>query len=125
MNALSSLTPEQRAYAQEKKKEKREAGLAMFKTSWADDSYWLQLAKEANVKLAHPHIAPSGIKLDKFAKQLKLSDNWAEGFFGVTHQNTTKSIKLENARRKDGEKYPMRLYQGLLLELWKENQNVQ
>lgn len=117
---LTPITPEQRALGLEKKKEKREAGLAMLKTSWADEGYWMQLAREANVKLAPMHIAPSGIRLDKFAKQLNLPENWGEGFFGINHNNTTKSIKLENARRKEGEKYPMKMYQGMLLELWKE-----
>lgn len=119
-------TPEMLAKAQLARKEKRENGLATFKTEYLDDPRWVELAKEAGdflgvkIKLPQHHIAPSGRKLVKLAEQLGLPDNWGEAMFGINFTNPTAAIKLENSRRADGEKYNYRCYVGHLLEMWKE-----
>lgn len=118
------VTPEMLAKAQLARKEKREGGLATFKTNYLDDHRWVELAKEAGIKLPQHHIAPSGRKLVKLAEQLGLSDNWGEAMFGINFTNPTAAIKIENSRRADGEKYNMRCYVGYVLEMWKEMKNV-
>lgn len=115
-----NVTPEMLAKAQLARKEKRENGLATFKTEYADDHRWVELAKKAGIKLPQHHIAPSGRKLVKLAEQLGLPDNWGEAMFGINFTNPTAAIKLENSRRADGEKYNHRMYCGHLLEMWKE-----
>lgn len=114
------VTPEMLAKAKLARKENRENGLATYKTQYADDCRWVELAKEAGVKLPQHHIAPSGRKLNKLAEQLGLPDNWGEAMFGINFTNTTAAIKLENSRRADGKKYNQRMYCGHLLEMWKE-----
>lgn len=113
-----NITPEMLEKAQQARKEKRANGLAMFKTNYADDQHWQELAKEAGVKLPQHHVAPSGIKLDRFAAQLGVE--LGEAFFGVGFRNASYAIKQENARRAEGSKYNHRMYCGLVLELWKE-----
>lgn len=119
-----NVTPEMLEKAQQARREKRANGLAMYKTNYADDAYWQELAKEASnllgvkINLPQHHIAPSGIKLDKIAKQLGVE--LGEAFFGIGFRNTSYAIKQENARRADGSKYNHRMYCGLVLELWKE-----
>lgn len=121
-----NVTPEMLAKAQLARKEKRENGLATFKTEYLDDPRWVELAKEASnllgtkISLPQHHIAPSGRKLVKLAEQLGLPDNWGEAMFGINFTNPTAAIKLENSRRVDGEKYNHRVYCGHLLEMWKE-----
>lgn len=121
-----NITPELIEKAQQARKEKRANGLAMFKVDWRDDQHWQELAKEASnllgVKISLPqhHIAPSGIKLDRFAEQLGVE--LGESFFGVGVKNTTNAIKKENLARPEGSKYNARMYYGLILELWKEKQ---
>jgi len=114
------VTPEIIEKAQQARKEKRANGLAMFKTDYLDDPRWVELAKEAGIKLPQHHIPPSGIKIDKLAKQLGVE--LGEAFFGVGVKNTTNAIKKENLARPEGSKYNQRLYCGLILELWKEKQ---
>lgn len=120
------VTPEMLAKAQLARKEKRENGLATFKTEYLDDWRWVELAKEVSnllgtkISLPQHHIAPSGRKLVKLAEQLGLPDNWGEAMFGINFTNPTAAIKLENDRRADGEKYNHRMYCGHLLEMWKE-----
>lgn len=116
------FTEEQRLAGQEARRIKREQGLSTYKTDFADDSLWVELAKEAGIKLPQHHIAPSGRKLVKLAEQLGLPDNWGEAMFGINFTNPTAAIKLENSRRADGEKYNHRVYCGHLLEMWKEMQ---
>ena len=122
-----NVTPEMLEKAQQARKEKRANGLAMYKTNYADEAHWVELAKEASnllgVKISLPqhHIAPSGIKLDKVAKQLGVE--LGENFFGVGCKTTSSAIKKENLARSEGMKYNMRCYVGHLLELWKEKQN--
>lgn len=115
---LKGMTEEQRKQALIAKKEKREKGLSLFKTNYADDLYWQELAKEAGIRLPQHHIAPSGIKIDRFAKQLGVE--LGESFFGVGTKTTSSAIKKENTRQPDGSKYSMRAYFGHILELWKE-----
>ena len=115
---FGTMSEEQRQKAQLVRKEKREKGLSTYKTDWLDDSHWAELAREANIKLPQHHVAPSGIRLDKIAKQLGVE--LGEAFFGVGHKTTSSSIKKENLARPEGSKYNMRMYVGLLLELWKE-----
>ena len=117
---LMQMTEEQRKLAQEKRKEKRANGLSMFKQDWKDDGLWQQLAKEANIRLPQSHIHPSGIKLDKLAKQLGFEEGWQEEFFGIGWKTTTAAIKRENNAQEDGKKYSMRCYVGHVLEMWKE-----
>ena len=66
---FGTMSEEQRQKAQLVRKEKREKGLSTYKTDWLDDSHWAELAREANIKLPQHHVAPSGIRLDKIAKQ--------------------------------------------------------
>ena len=119
-----NITPELIEKAQQARKKKRANGLATYKVDWRDDQHWQELAKEASnllgVKISLPqhHIAPSGIKLDRFAAQLGVE--LGESFFGVGFRNTSYAIKQENARRAEGSKYNHRMYCGLVLELWKE-----
>jgi hypothetical protein len=110
------MTDEQRKLAQQKRKEKREAGLSMYKTDWLDDGLWQELAKKYKIKLPQHHIAPSGIKLAKIAKQLGLEEGWEEKFFGIGTKNATSAIKKENTAQPDGKKYNLRCYVGMLLE---------
>ena len=121
MNMLNTKTPEELAEMREKgreaRKEKREAGMAMFKTDWLDDSYWQELAKKYNVKLPQHHIPPSGIKLAKIAKQLGFEEGWEEAFFGVGAKSATSAIKKENIAQPEGKKYNMRMLVGHLLEM--------
>jgi len=123
------MTEEQKQQALLARKEKREAGMAMFKTSWLDDLRWVELAREAGeflgttFKLPQHHIPPSGRKLDKLAEQLGVE--LGEPFFGINTKNTTAAIKKENLARPVGSKYNYRAYVGHVLELWKEKQNVQ
>lgn len=114
------FTEEQRLAGQEAKRIKREQGLSTYKTDFAEDSLWTDLAKEAGIKLPQHHIAPSGRKLNKLAEQLGLPDSWGEAMFGINFTNTTAAVKLENSRRADGEKYNHRCMVGHLLEMWKE-----
>lgn len=117
---LMQMTEEQRKLAQEKRKEKRANGLSMFRQDWKDDGFWQQLAKEANIRLPQSHIPPSGIKLDKLAKQLGFEEGWQEAFFGIGWKTTTAAIKRENNAQEHGKKYSMRCYVGHILEMWKE-----
>lgn len=125
-----NVTPEMLAKAQLARKEKRENGLATFRTNYLDDARWVELAKEAGdflgvkIKLPQHHIAPSGRKLVKLAEQLGLPDNWGEAMFGINFTNPTAAIKIENTRRADGEKYNHRCYVGHVLEMWKEMKSV-
>lgn len=116
-----NITPEMLEKARQARKEKRANGLAMFKTDYLDDPRWVELAKEAGIKLPQHHVPPSGVKLDKIAKQLGVE--LGEAFFGVGVKNTTNAIKQENARRADGSKYNHRMYCGLVLELWEEKKD--
>lgn len=117
---LGQMTEEQRQLAQEARAKKRASGLAEYKQEWADDWLWIELAKKANIKLPQSHIAPSGIKLDKIAKQLGFEEGWQEAFFGPVWKTTTAAIKKENSGREHGQKYSMRCYVGHLLEVWGE-----
>ena len=119
-NTPAFTSAESRLKAKRTRAEKRERGLSTYKILWADDGLWQQLAKEANIRLPQSHIPPSGIKLDKLAKQLGFEEGWQEEFFGVGWKTTTAAIKRENNAREDGKKYSMRCYVGHILEMWKE-----
>lgn len=119
---LMQMTEEQHQLAQEAKAKKRAEGLAEYKQQWQDDGLWVELAKNAHIKLPQSHIAPSGIKLDKIAKQLGMEEGWQEAFFGYGCKNSTSAIKRENKERAYGQKYSMRCYVGHLLEMWSESQ---
>ena len=116
-----NITPELIEKAQQARKEKRANGLAMFKVDWRDDQHWQELAREAGIKLPQHHVAPSGIKLDRFAEQLGVE--LGEAFFGIGVKNTTNAVKKENLARPEGSKYNHRMYCGLVLELWKEKKD--
>ena len=113
---MTLFTPEQTKEALEKAKLKREAGIALYRNDFADDEYWMQLAKQYKLLLPKWFVAPEVAKMRSWLRKVGIkerdyreacSEGWVLEDFALLNPN-----------------WPLRAFVGILLEYRHELDNA-
>jgi hypothetical protein len=105
------FTPESSAKAREQSELQRE----LYIRKHADDDYWVDLARDANINLPMYYVRPSDAGVKGLLRRLKVDWN---SYIEAYGWQTAEEFEKLNPR------YSMRPLAGLILELWDEKRRL-